>query len=232
MLSGAGTLEGWFRWRAGTAVMRDSTGPSRGWLLAFGRAETLRYGVGGQGFDTACPSRTFATASGITWWRPRTAARGPVRRRREHSHGNRRRLDTAAMPWHVMRNGTNNAFTEGEADEVAIYTRALTAQEAAGHHALGRQLAASPPPPDSPPQPEPPFAGTRRRGWRARVAQSATARATWLGASPSRPARGERRRRLREPPRGAQARARLEEVTTPQRRSGSAAAAVSGARAS
>jgi hypothetical protein len=69
------------------------------------------------------------------------------------------------MPWHVMRNGTNNAFTEGEADEVAIYTRALTAQEVAGHHALGRQLAAVPLPPDSPPPAaEPPFAGTGAGG--------------------------------------------------------------------
>ncbi len=30
------------------------------------------------------------------------------------------------MPWHVMRNGTNLAFSEGEADEIALYTQALT----------------------------------------------------------------------------------------------------------
>ena len=35
----------------------------------------------------------------------------------------------ATGPWHVMRNGTNAVFSEGEADEVALYTRALSAAE-------------------------------------------------------------------------------------------------------
>ena len=57
-LSTSGTLEGWFRWRAGTAVMRDNTGPSGGWLLAFNSNGELRYRVGGQGFVTGRPVDT------------------------------------------------------------------------------------------------------------------------------------------------------------------------------
>jgi len=162
VLTATGTLEGWFRWRAGTAVMRDNTGPSRGWLLAFGRAETLRYRVGGQGYDTGVAIEDVRDGE----WHHLAATKNGgsaalyVDGLSVHT-GTGADSDPAAMPWHVMRNGTNNAFTEGEADEVAIYTRALTAQELAGHHALGRQLAAVPPPPDSPPPAaEPPFAAT------------------------------------------------------------------------
>ena len=31
----------------------------------------------------------------------------------------------AAMPWHVMRNGTTSQYTRGRADEVAVYGAAL-----------------------------------------------------------------------------------------------------------
>ena len=166
VLSAAGSLEGWFRWRAGTSVMRDHTGPSRGWLLAFGRAETLRYRVGGQGFDTGEPIEDYRDGS----WHHFAATKNGgsaalyVDGVEVHS-GTGADADPAVLPWHVMRNGANSAFSEGEADEVAIYSRALTAQEVADHHALGRQLAAVPPPPDSPPSAaEPPFAGTGAGG--------------------------------------------------------------------
>ena len=39
----------------------------------------------------------------------------------------------AVGPWHVMRNGTNAVFSGGEADEVALYTRALGADEIGAH---------------------------------------------------------------------------------------------------
>jgi hypothetical protein len=161
-----GTIEGWFRWRAGTGTVRDNTGPSGGWLLAFNSAGTLRYRVGGSGFDTGRPTDTIrdgqwhhlvATKSG-------TSARLYLDGSEIHSGGGAGSTP-AASPWHVMRNGTNQNFSEGEADEVALYTRALSAAEVKAHHDLGRGLAAAPLPPETrPPIVEPPAAGSGRGG--------------------------------------------------------------------
>ena len=52
------TVEGWFRWRSGRTVLRDNTGPSRGWMpaLAGGTDQAfLTYRVGGEGFNTGEP---------------------------------------------------------------------------------------------------------------------------------------------------------------------------------
>jgi hypothetical protein len=65
----------------------------------------------------------------------------------------------AIGPWHVMRNGTNQVFSAGEADELALYTRALSAGEVQAHYNLARDLADDPPP-ANPPADEPPTAGT------------------------------------------------------------------------
>jgi hypothetical protein len=60
-----------------------------------------------------------------------------------------------------MRNGTNPSFAEGEADEVAIYNSALGDAEIARHYAIGRGLAAEPPPQDPwNTVPDPPAAGS------------------------------------------------------------------------
>jgi hypothetical protein len=64
-------------------------------------------------------------------------------------------------PWHVMRNGTNAVFSEGEADEVALYGRALSADEIRAHHDLALGLAAGRLPTEGPASAvEPPAAGT------------------------------------------------------------------------
>jgi Concanavalin A-like lectin/glucanases superfamily/RTX calcium-binding nonapeptide repeat (4 copies) len=69
--------------------------------------------------------------------------------------------DTSALPWHVMRNGTNPAFSDGEADEVALYTRALSAAEVRAHYDVAQEVAARPLPPETPDRTaEPPAAGT------------------------------------------------------------------------
>ena len=53
------TLEGWFRWRSGTTVLRDTTDMGgEGWLLAFATAGKLAYRLGGQGFNTGLPIET------------------------------------------------------------------------------------------------------------------------------------------------------------------------------
>jgi PKD repeat protein len=150
-LTGSGTLEGWFRWRAGTAVMRDDTGPSGGWILAFNSGGTLRYRVGGTGFDTGVPiedvrdgtwHHLVATKSGA-------ATRLYVDGQAIHS-GSGAGSNGAALPWHVMRNGTNAVFSEGEADEIALYNRALTPGEVRTHYDTARELAARPLPPETP----------------------------------------------------------------------------------
>ena len=71
----------------------------------------------------------------------------------------------ATGPWHVMRNGTNAVFSEGEADEVALYTRALSAGEIQNHFALANDLADDPLPGEpTGPAAEPPLSGTGPTG--------------------------------------------------------------------
>ena len=45
---------------------------------------------------------------------------------------------TAAMPWHIMRNGTYAQYAKGNADEVAVYDRALPASTITQHYQTGR----------------------------------------------------------------------------------------------
>ena len=161
-LAGNGTMEGWFRWRAGTATLRDNTGPSGGWLLPFNSAGTVRYRVGGTGFDTGIPTEDLrdgewhhlvATKSGAT-------ATMYVDGEQVHSGGGAGSTP-AASPWHVMRNGTNLSFSEGEADEVALYSSALSAAQVQAHYDLALELAAAPLPPEvEPPVDEPPAGGS------------------------------------------------------------------------
>jgi hypothetical protein len=67
----------------------------------------------------------------------------------------------AVGPWHVMRNGTNAVFSGGEADELALYARALGADEIRAHFDLANSIAATPLPGEPPPPAaEPPLAGT------------------------------------------------------------------------
>jgi hypothetical protein len=158
------TLEGWFRWRSGTTVLRDSTDMGgEGWLLAFATAGNLAYRLGGQGFNTGLPIETVrdgewhhlaATKSG-------TAAALYVDGALVHSSPTGAGSQLATGPWHVMRNGTNAVFSGGEADEVALYTRSLSASEVRARYDLARDLADDPLPGEPPPPAaEPPLAGT------------------------------------------------------------------------
>jgi BNR repeat-containing family member/PKD domain/Concanavalin A-like lectin/glucanases superfamily len=161
-LAGSGTMEGWFRWRAGTAVMRDNTGPSGGWLLPFNSNGELRYRVGGQGFVTGLSIDAVRDGR----WHHLVARKAGgaaalfVDGVKVHE-GAGAGSTAAALPWHVMRNGTNAVFAEGEADEVALYTAALSDAEIARHYAIASALAAEPLPPDPPKTvPDPPAAGS------------------------------------------------------------------------
>jgi PKD repeat protein len=159
---GDGTMEGWFRWGAGNVTMRDSTGPSRGWLLTLGNSGTLRYRVGGQGFDTEIPIEDVRDG---TWHHLVATKNGDIATLYvdgQEVHSAPGADDDAAIPpWHIMRNGTNVAFSEGAADEVALYTRPLTAGEVRSHYDLAREIAARPLPPETPDAVvDPPAAGT------------------------------------------------------------------------
>ena len=145
--------------------MRDTTGPSGGWLLAFGRAASSATGWAARASTPGMPIEDGPR-------RPVASPGGHEERRRAALYVDGVSVHTGTgadstrprCPWHVMRNGTNNAFSEGEADEVAIYTRALTAQEAAGHHALGRQSRQPAAARLTAAAAEPPFAGVRAPG--------------------------------------------------------------------
>jgi hypothetical protein len=161
-LSTNGTMEGWFRWRAGATVMRDHTGPSRGWLLAFSSGGTLRYRVGGSGFDTEVP--IGEVRDGVWHHLVATKEGGEARFYLDGEpvdSGSDADSDPAALPWHVMRNGTNDVFSDGEADEIALYSEALSAAEVKHHYDVAVGLAAAPLPPETPdPVVDPPAAGT------------------------------------------------------------------------
>jgi hypothetical protein len=158
------TLEGWFRWRAGTSVLRDSTSAGgTGWILAFAQNGNLFYRVGGQGFSTGLPIGAVRDGEWhhIAATKQGAAAALYVDGEAVHSSATGAGSQLAAGPWHVMRNGTNQVFSEGEADEVALYSRALSAAEVRRHFDLARALAAAPLPSEpSPPAADPPLAGT------------------------------------------------------------------------
>jgi hypothetical protein len=158
------TLEGWFRWRAGTTVVRDATDMGgEGWMLAFATAGNLAYRLGGQGFNTGLPIGTVRDGDWHHLVATKSGGAGALHIDGElvHSSATGAGSQPAVGPWHVMRNGTNAVFSEGEADELALYTRALTAGEIDHHHALAKELAAAAPPGEpAPPAGEPPLAGT------------------------------------------------------------------------
>ena len=168
-LANAGvTIEGWFNWRAGTSVMRDSTSAGgEGWLPAFNNAGTLHYRLGGGGFNTGLPVTRLRDGAWhhVAAVKDGAAARLYVDGALAHQAAAGAGSAAAVGPWHVMRNGTAAVYSEGEADEVALYTRALGGAEIKSHYDLARAIAAAPLPAEPvPPAAEPPAAGAGRGG--------------------------------------------------------------------
>jgi hypothetical protein len=147
-VAGAATLEGWFFWEAGVALMRDATS-SAGWIIAYDSGGRVAYRAGGTTFTTSLATAdvrdgwhhvvltVFAGATGLY-----------VDGALVHS-GAGAGATPAAMPWHVMRNGTTSQFTRGRADEVAVYGTALDAAGVRAHFETGRDTndSAAPAPP-------------------------------------------------------------------------------------
>ncbi|HZB76246.1 MAG TPA: LamG-like jellyroll fold domain-containing protein [Solirubrobacteraceae bacterium] len=142
----AATLEGWFFWEAGVALLRDATG-SAGWILAYDSGGKVAYRVGGSTFTSS-----LATASVRDGWHhvavtvDGTATRLYVDGAAVHS-GTVTSAPAPALPWHVMRNGTIAQFTRGRADEIAVYATALDAATVRAHFEAGRDTSDASPPP-------------------------------------------------------------------------------------
>ena len=168
-LAGTGaTIEGWFNWRAGTSVLRDSTSTGgSGWLPAFNSGGNLHYRLGGGGFDTGLPVGRLRDGAWhhVAAVKDGAAGRLYVDGSPVHQAVSGAGSAPAVGPWHVMRNGTTPVFSEGEADEVALYARALGAAEIKAHYDLAHALADAPLPAEpTPPAAEPPAAGAGRAG--------------------------------------------------------------------
>jgi hypothetical protein len=134
-----GTVDGWFFWEGGVAVMRDSTSAA-GWIVAFDSGGRVAYRVGGTTFTTS-----LVTADVRDGWHhiALTVANGGTAFYLDgalaHS-GTGAGASPAAMPWHVMRNGTTSQYARGRADEVAVYTTALPAATIRAHFEAGRDV--------------------------------------------------------------------------------------------
>jgi hypothetical protein len=132
------TVEGWFDWRAGTAVMRDHTSTGGvGWILAYDVQGNLSWRVAGRAFTT---NRTVASVRGGWHHFAITMKAGAVA---FYVDGERVQTGSVtpanpAQPWHVMRNGNSpTEYTQGRADEVALYAIALTAADIKAHYDAG-----------------------------------------------------------------------------------------------
>ncbi len=133
-LAATGTIEGWFRWTSGDAVMRDDSATG-GWVLGAVRRGRLAYRIGGTTFTT--PVSIDAVRDG-TWRHLALVKDGPahayyVDGRLVHS-GTGASDRPTTMPWHVMRNGPHASFAVGAADEIAVSEAALTGAEIRRRH--------------------------------------------------------------------------------------------------
>ncbi|MFL5866834.1 MAG: BNR-4 repeat-containing protein [Thermoleophilaceae bacterium] len=140
-LAASGSLEGWFDWRGGVAVMRDGTSAGgAGWILAYDSNGSLLYRLGGKSFNTG---RT--TASVQSGWHHFVVTKdgGNVAFYLDgqlvHS-GTGAPATAPTTPWHVMRNGGYAQFAQGGADEVAVYNVPLSAATVQQHYNAGKGL--------------------------------------------------------------------------------------------
>jgi hypothetical protein len=141
VLSVNGTLEGWFEWRNGIAVLRDHTSGG-GWIPAFvpaGGTIVMSRAGGGATLNTGINVATLRNG----WHHLVLTKAGPnlaFYLDGEFVKGTGGAGNTASlMPWHLMNNGAvPDQYTAGRADDVAIYSRALDAREVSEHYRLGR----------------------------------------------------------------------------------------------
>jgi hypothetical protein len=119
--------------------MRDaSSAGGTGWILAYDSGGTLYYRLGGTSFNTG-----RATASVRNGWHHFVATKDGgnvalyVDGQPVHSAAGAGSV-APTMAWHVMRNGSYSQFSQGQADEVAVYNVALSAATVQQHYNAGK----------------------------------------------------------------------------------------------
>jgi hypothetical protein len=125
-------------WQGGVALMRDgSSATGAGWILAYDIGGLVYYRLGGTSFNTG-----VTTASVRDGWHYFVATKdGP--NVAFYLDGQLKHSATGAgnapptMPWHVMRNGSYAQFTQGQADEIAVYNTALPDSTIQQHYTAG-----------------------------------------------------------------------------------------------
>jgi hypothetical protein len=136
VLATSATIEGWFRWTAGDYILRDDSSAG-GWLI--GRsASKVGFRVAGRAYRTGLSIDRVRDGA---WHYLAVTKSGPavalyVDGRRMYSAGGASNTPPT-MPWHVMRNGPFDEFSQGQADEVAMYGRSLPASTIRAHFTAG-----------------------------------------------------------------------------------------------
>jgi hypothetical protein len=139
-LTTSGTLEGWFHWQAGVAVMRDNNAMSgTGWILAYDSGGMIACRAGGANLVSSTPVASVRDGwHHLALTRDRDDVRLYLDGRRLAIPAISPGSASSAAPWHVMRNGTSaSQYTRGRADEVAVYDRPLTGADIRERVALG-----------------------------------------------------------------------------------------------
>jgi hypothetical protein len=139
VLSRYGTIEAWFYWQGGSVLLRDNTSASTGgWIVGWDNGGTLYYRVGGKSYSTGRSADSYKNG-----WHQfvLTKSSGSVSFYIDGQlvqSGKSAPNTAAVMPWHLMRNGTYSTYARGRADEVAVYSSALSSSQVARHYSLGR----------------------------------------------------------------------------------------------
>jgi hypothetical protein len=139
-LTTSGTLEGWFYWQAGVAVLRDNNSMSgTGWILAYDTGGMIACRAGGTTLVSSTPVATIRNGwHHFALTRDREDTRLYLDGRRLSILASSPGSASSAAPWHIMRNGSAaGQYGRGGADEVAIYDRPLTAADIRQRVTLG-----------------------------------------------------------------------------------------------
>jgi hypothetical protein len=137
VLSTNGSIEFWFKWTAGSALLRDNVGAGVGWLI-FDSAGTLGVRVGeGTTRNTSVPTGTAMNGAKHYLVVGKTGIACNVYFDGVNVLSSVCGNIAAMMPWHAARNGINAQYTDAMIDELAFYPTELSAARVAAHYAKG-----------------------------------------------------------------------------------------------
>lgn len=139
VLSTNGTVEFWFKWTTGVTLVRSSSS-SGAWIVGFDLSGTFAYRCGGvsTAYNTSKTTAQVRNGNRHHLALTKTDGQSNVFLDGVSIASNTTAPNTAMVePWHVSRNGTFGQYSDATFDEIAIYSRALTAAEVAEHYAAG-----------------------------------------------------------------------------------------------